>query len=296
MPYRHYGNIGDIWKHLPLCTILEIERPRTYIETNSAYATYALEATPRQQYGVIHTYRHAARSGVVAGSRYMAILREQNHDAPEPHTYLGSPALAMTVLKETAARFVFCDIEAEALENVAAYAASLALEGRVTTVLGDSISGTYRMLDTLTSDDFIHIDPYTIFEPNAEGLTYFDTFLEATRRGIKSMLWYGYFTGDEQREMETRFQAEMVSASTVDGCHVEGVEIALDLIQPDTIVVNPGIVGCCVLTSNLSRASRDAISRLAEGLVAIYDDSTVFGTHSGRLQTRSVVLDGSSMR
>jgi hypothetical protein len=40
MPYNHAGEIGDIWKHLPICDILAIEKPRRYVETNSATRTY----------------------------------------------------------------------------------------------------------------------------------------------------------------------------------------------------------------------------------------------------------------
>lgn len=283
MPYRHYGNIGDIWKHLPLCAILEIERPRTYIETNSAYATYTLEDTPRQQYGVIHTYRHAAASEAVANSRYLAILRELNDDATTPRTYPGSPALAMAVLKNTPALYTFCDIEAEALKSVAAHAASEGLAARVTTILGDSISGTYRMLDTLTPNDFLHIDPYLIFEPNAEGLTSFDVFLNATRRGVKCMLWYGYFTSEEQEALTTRIRETVASDGSIDSAQLHGVDVWLDLIQPDSVVANPGIVGCGVLTSNLSAASHEAISELAKGLANIYENSTLFGIHPGKL-------------
>ena len=42
MPYNHAGEIGDIWKHLPICDILTIEKPRRYIETNSAFPFYIL--------------------------------------------------------------------------------------------------------------------------------------------------------------------------------------------------------------------------------------------------------------
>lgn len=284
MPYRHYGNIGDIWKHLPLCTILETERPHTYIETNSAYATYTLEGTPRQQYGVFHTYRHAAESEAITNSQYLAILRELNHRAKTPHTYPGSPALAMAVLKDTSARFIFCDIEPEALASVSVHAASEELAERVTTVLGDSISGTYRRIDTLTPDDFLHIDPYFIFEPNAEGLTAFDVFVKATRRGIKCMLWYGYFTGEEQKALTTRIREAVASDTGIDPAPLHGVDVWLDLIRPDSVIANPGIVGCGILTSNLSSASRKAITELAKSLVDIYKDSNLFGTHPGKLR------------
>jgi len=44
MSYTHSGEIGDVWKHLPLCEILKIEVPLTYHETNSAYASYTISA------------------------------------------------------------------------------------------------------------------------------------------------------------------------------------------------------------------------------------------------------------
>ena len=64
MPYVHYGRIGDVWKHLPLCSILSIEKPLRYVETNSARAVYALEETPEQKYGVYFLYAQARKSRI----------------------------------------------------------------------------------------------------------------------------------------------------------------------------------------------------------------------------------------
>ncbi|BAY49592.1 hypothetical protein SAMD00079811_72210 [Scytonema sp. HK-05] len=36
MSYKHFGRMGDIWNHIPLCEFLAIEQPSSYIEKNSA--------------------------------------------------------------------------------------------------------------------------------------------------------------------------------------------------------------------------------------------------------------------
>lgn len=270
MPYRHFGNIGDVWKHLPLCEILAIEQPKVYVETNAAYAQYTLQGTPRQQYGVGHLYAYADDADAVAGSHYVQHLKAANHSAAEPHIYLGSCALAMHMLRDTARRFIICDIEAEALESNAAYAKALGLDATVETVLGDSIAGTLGLLPELSDDTFLHIDPYHIFEPNDAGQTYFDVFLAATRRGLRCMLWYGYFTGDEQAALIGRIRADLVADARVSLDQIHGVDVWLDSLAPDRIVANPGVVGCGVLTGNLSRDSRDAVDALAAGLVHVY--------------------------
>lgn len=43
MTYTHFGKQADVLKHLLLCELLRIEKPRVYVETNAACAQYALE-------------------------------------------------------------------------------------------------------------------------------------------------------------------------------------------------------------------------------------------------------------
>lgn len=54
MTYTHFGKQADVLKHLLLCELLRIEKPRVYVETNAACAQYALEKTPEQEYGIYH--------------------------------------------------------------------------------------------------------------------------------------------------------------------------------------------------------------------------------------------------
>ncbi len=65
MGYSYFGQIGDIWKHLPLCNFLYNESPRKYIESNSGFAQYQLTNTPEQQYGVYTFYRRALSSTIL---------------------------------------------------------------------------------------------------------------------------------------------------------------------------------------------------------------------------------------
>jgi len=57
MPYNHAGEIGDVWKHLPLCDILKIEKPVKYRESNSAYSGYTISSKPQTEYGILKMLR-----------------------------------------------------------------------------------------------------------------------------------------------------------------------------------------------------------------------------------------------
>ena len=50
-----------------------------------------------------------------------------------------------------------------------------------------------------------------------------------------------------------------------------GVEVFLANIQENEVPINPGIVGCGVLLSNLSQESKTAVRALSESLVSIYE-------------------------
>ena len=68
MSYTHYGEIGDIWKHLPLCEFLANEKPRYYIESNSAYPVYELTPSWERDYGIYTILGNIAQSSILGGS------------------------------------------------------------------------------------------------------------------------------------------------------------------------------------------------------------------------------------
>lgn len=52
--YTHFGKQPDVFKHLLLCEVLQIEKPQIYVESNSACVIYTMAHTPEQEYGIYH--------------------------------------------------------------------------------------------------------------------------------------------------------------------------------------------------------------------------------------------------
>ena len=125
MTYTHFGKQADVLKHLLLCELLRIEKPRVYVETNAACAQYALEKTPEQEYGIYHFLKKAGTAGKECiperaeyhhpkGALHRSAYYQQESEAMQANRYIGSPGLAMNILGDTA-RYIFFDIE----ENIA---------------------------------------------------------------------------------------------------------------------------------------------------------------------------------
>ena len=52
MANSHFGNLGDVWKHLVLAAVLEREPPRWYAETHAGSAAYPLNRDPQREFGI----------------------------------------------------------------------------------------------------------------------------------------------------------------------------------------------------------------------------------------------------
>jgi 23S rRNA (adenine2030-N6)-methyltransferase len=79
MSYSHYGKIGDVWKHLSLCSFLNSEKPKKYIEINSSKAYYKLSNTPEQNFGVYTFLSESPKSNILVNSPYYRILKKSAH-------------------------------------------------------------------------------------------------------------------------------------------------------------------------------------------------------------------------
>lgn len=281
MGYSHYGKQAEVWKHLPLCDIIAQEHPSVYVETNSAYASYSLHHTPEQQYGIYY-FMAKAKDQPVRNSLYFKLEEE----AMQVNQYIGSPGLAMSILKNTG-KYIFFDLDKEALLNVEAFGAKHSLSKQIEVHNQDSIVGMIELLPRLPKTTFIHIDPYTINEPGNNGLTYLDVFIQATRLGLKCFLWYGYQTLNEKKELEELIKEHCqkeVSPSL--SCH----ELTLKIIEPDTMPCAPGVLGSGLLTSNLSDISRTHITNYCDLLVDFYKNTT-YKEYNGELYKDTIYLN-----
>jgi 23S rRNA A2030 N6-methylase RlmJ len=137
MPNTHFGEIGDVWKHLPLATLLSLEQPSQYWETHSGSPVYPLlnsqntqllnEVLPRWwkiEFGVVHYFRSSINQTALQQSFYTSFLKKYatsdlTSKCPLTHT-LGSTAIAVFSLRSPS-KFVFCDIILDDLTSIREY-------------------------------------------------------------------------------------------------------------------------------------------------------------------------------
>lgn len=261
MPYSHAGEIGDVWKHWPLLDVLSIlcgeagRAPARYIETNSASAEHVLVSNPRTEYGVLRWRRLVEQKGA-GGGNYLKMILET-----EPGRYRGSPALAMHFFSTHGTRFLFHDMEQDALDNISAYAKKLGIPDRVETRLGDSIEALLNPELQLGTNDFVFIDPYTPFDGKGRH-TFFDVFDKVSASGACAVLWHGYDSLNGHRKI---WDALREIAKHND---LQGKVLALDAWQEsmdlEDCSLNPGVPGCGIALTNYPVAARDLlVQRLA---------------------------------
>lgn len=268
MAYPHFGRIGDIWKHLPLCEIISHEEIKTYIETNSAYFDYKLEHSEEQNYGIGWLMHKSESFSVLKKTSYYRLIKPYY----ENNKYLGSCAQAIHLLQDIPDKYIFFDLDTDALKSIEKAVGKLELSHKIETVNMDSASGLVNLIPELDSRTFIHIDPYVIHEPNKDGHSYLDGFIKAAKKEIKCLLWYGFDTLRGKKEIND------ILVSTINEADILNVscdELILREIKEDSITINPGVLGCGILTANLTNQSIGTIKDFASLLVEIYRDSNL---------------------
>ncbi|MCL2546810.1 MAG: hypothetical protein FWE06_06405 [Oscillospiraceae bacterium] len=246
MPYKHAGEVGDVWKHMPLCEILKIEKPVKYHESNSAYSGYTISRNPKTEYGILKVLQ-SSRDDVFVNSEYCKILKANGMGNLR---YTGSPGLAMETLSNKA-NYFFHDLEQEALNDVKIFAQYKELQNHVKTICGDSINAFLNNDYVIDCNDFIFFDPYCPFDKNEKGYNFFDIFTKAIISKSKILLWYGYESIVGQQEILAQFR-------TLANEHK--IEIwSFDVWQKNMTwsgcEINPGVPGCGIACVNLSDES-----------------------------------------
>jgi 23S rRNA (adenine2030-N6)-methyltransferase len=280
MPYQHFGKIGDVWKHLPLCEFLAIEKPTKYVDTNAAYPDYHLTDTPEQEYGILLVARNIAKSPLIRESVYWRTLCSLPENADGIVRYLGSPGLALNILNTSATKYVFFDIDKPPLREIDNFSRKAGLSSSVLCRNEDSVQGIFNLAEKLDGDSFVFMDPYSVHERNHHEHSYFEGFCKVIHKGAKGMLWYGFDTTSQKDSLRDGFAAQTNEhASTI----LTGIEMASTMISEDPPQVNPGVLGCGILIGNLSVSSRQIFERLAKETVNLYHGSLMFGEYPGDL-------------
>lgn len=275
MANTHYGQIGDIWKHLPLAEILSIEAPSAYWESHAGSAQYPLTHSAERDYGVYFFADQAGQSPALADSRYREILDGYVQHGGSP-VYPGSPLIAMRLLGDRGSRFLFCDIDGESLSTIRESAGQFGLaENAVRVVERDGVATLQKSLAAVSAAEasatFVHIDPYDPLACNGDGFTSVDLFCRVGTCRMKAMFWYGFDSLEQRQRLLKRMRQAIKANGMVPEAHrLWSGEILLDVINDPEYDFNPGVRGCGVLCSNLRQESLSACRRLGEGLESAY--------------------------
>lgn len=299
MANRHYGNIGDIWKHLPLAEMLAIERPARYWESHAGSSEYALERSPARDYGVFHFLRFAGGSLDLAGSSFLCLLDGLRTAQGNLEVYPGSPRLAMEMLGGRC-EYLFCDLDGGSLETIEGTACSLGIPAvNLKCVRADGVATVLAAASALSAEaaaaTLIVIDPCAGDDPFArrpDRPSPMDAFARTVATGARVVLWYSFSSVGERaacwdgiRSSLSGHQVDVGAAGLWSG------EIALREIASGGASFDPGVRGCGILCANLKSESICAASRLGHELARIYAGALLPDGTSGALTFRNINLE-----
>jgi 23S rRNA (adenine2030-N6)-methyltransferase len=284
MANRHYGEIGDVWKHLPLAEVLALERPLRYWESHAGSASYPLSHSWQRDYGIYYFLTNAWENPTLAVCDYFEIL--DSFWAPDgyPATYPGSPLIAMLQLGAGAQEYILCDTDAQSVADLRSKSQELGLTNVVRPVLDDGMATLWERSLTLSSEDarrtLVHIDPYEPFEVAGRSrLSAVDLCCNLAERGFQVVYWYGYETLKEQGWAWHLLCPRLRDVTTSLWCG----DLSLVSLRDPALPPNPGIRGCGVLCANISPESIAACARLGAAMEVIYNGATLPGGRSGAL-------------
>jgi 23S rRNA (adenine2030-N6)-methyltransferase len=304
MANRHFGKIGDIWKHLPLAEILTIEKPIEYWETNAGSALYPLTHSPERDYGVFTFYKNAKVSEILRDSKYFALLDSFEKKDEFPTLYPGSPFIALSLLKDYAKHYLFCDIDVRSLETIREAAKNLDIKDEAVETINDDGATTImeraKNASINRSDIFIHIDPcggfvgeqYISDNPfdkrsqQQTGPVPIDCFFDLSREGFKTFFWHGFLTMKD-REIHNRKIDSLLDHYRKDSNNFNfyKTEILLSAIDDPNFKFDPGVRGCGIICSNLSDQSFNILKKFGSELEELYREVSFSDGTSGKLSS-----------
>jgi hypothetical protein len=292
MANRHYGEIGDIWKHLPLAAILVVEGAsqhgvRQYWESHAGAARYAWRPSLERDYGAYYFFDRAREVSELRDAAFVQLLEELRRAGERyPVVYPGSPLIALSLLKGVADRFVFCDLDGTSLTSIRTGTRALGVrDAAVRCVEGDGVGALWELAEGLEAglgSVLAFMDPYNPLEVTASGRHTLELFGYLSRLGVRGVLWFGY----AEAAGKARYEAAIRAVAANYGLAGERLwcgQIVLAGLGKPGFGVNPGVLGCGLVTSHLSAAAVGACERLGRALVEVYEGAVFPGGESGAL-------------
>jgi 23S rRNA (adenine2030-N6)-methyltransferase len=290
---RHFGKVGDVWKHLPLCEVLAVERPSLYAETHAGSAAYAPVDDAERRYGVLRV--RAADDPDVSGTRYATYLARALDgalaapDGAEAGAGVipGSALLAMLELGAPA-RYLLCDVDPESTRDLIRWAARLGLGERVEAVTGDGMAAiAAKVLDdpTIALSTVVHVDPYDPDDREPGSSSALELAAALIDAGAGVVYWYGFDAPARRSWAWTTLHRATGAALW---CGDMLVTAADGTVRDDGHLgraTTPG-TGFGVVLANVGGATLDRCAALGAALARAYDGAPLPDGQPGRLDLR----------
>ncbi len=179
---HHFGNTGDVLKHLLLGEMLSRCEVDGYAETHAGSFDYPL-ATGDRSPDDARTFLKALTAGSpLADTRYVQVLRQAV--ASEPPAYPGSARIAAEVLGPSLRLMLLCDLDPESCASLRER-----LRGREGVSVRES-DGIDVVYEADLGRSLVMIDPFRPAEQSpVHGLTAHDLFDDFARRRTTVVLW-----------------------------------------------------------------------------------------------------------
>lgn len=276
MANQHFGNIGDVWKHVVLAEVLERESPAWYAETHAGSGAYAIVRSGGRRYGFLRFLEVAPRFPILARSRYRAVAASYVESARG--LYPGSALLAMTMLGD-ASSYLLCDLDPESITDLRRWSRELGLHN-CEAAETDGMAAVAAWVDSEARENgLVHIDP---FDPDAKsegGYSALELAARIADSGTRLVYWYGY---DEARDQAWAHKKLATLTRAPLWCGDVLVTGATDAPGDLGRATTPG-TGFGVILANVQAATVDACAALGTSLSDAYAGTIFPDGHPGHL-------------
>ncbi len=262
MANPHFGNLGDIWKHLLLTEVVSSLRPWHYIETHAGSASYRLAGDAERGLGAEMFLSASSRTEPLRSSLYRQHVLEFARSA-EP-SYPGSALLVMMVLGD-ACRYVLCDTDPVSVADLQAALDRLGLRDTASVICGDGIAETIAMLQAraIGPATLVHVDPFDFRAAGPGGTSALDLVMRLAAAGIPTFAWYGLTSSSSPHEL---FRDVTVAAPATRAWSAE-----LRVGGPQSNAAGIGS-GCGVVFTAADLAAAGSMRRAADAYVRVFNE------------------------
>ena len=241
---HHFGNVGDVMKHLALVCVAERVHAARYLESHAGAFDYSLADRDGRLPGGVWDFIAAAPSvGALTQSGYGALLGRISGTHAAPGVYPGS-ARCVWEVRDNDVEYVVNDVDTEALESLRAE-----LTSRGASAFLSSDDGLDMVVTEARAGDLVLIDPFRPEQRSpAHGVNTLEAAQIAAGRGAMVLVW---------RPLHRKDTAAAAAPWA-------GLRIALEFLEP-----TGSMDGCDLTLANLPVDTAAEVARLSTALSGV---------------------------